>query len=87
MSKTKVSSRGQTVIPTKIREQYGIKVGSMIEWQPIDGQTISVSKAKGNQKKMDWNEWFNSAYGLHKEIWEGVDPVKYVRKQRQRSSH
>ncbi len=84
MSKTKVSSRGQTVIPKEIRTRYGIKKGSHIEWTPVDAHTITVRKDIPNMKKMSWTEWLDKAYGLHKEIWEGVDPVEYVREQRRR---
>ncbi len=39
--RTTVSRRGQTVIPSEIRERYHIKGGDVIEWID-DGETIKA---------------------------------------------
>lgn len=79
MNKTKVSARGQTVIPKEIRKRYGMREGIHIEWMPLGNQTIMVRKVTTEgQKKMSWAKWAKKTEGLHKEVWRGVDPVRYT---------
>ncbi len=78
MNKTKVSSRGQTVIPALIRKKYGLGEGSRVEWIPWNVDSVIVRKVT-KKRKVSWAEWTNATYGLHKEVWNGVDPVKYTR--------
>lgn len=42
MKQTKVSVRGQTVIPREIREQLGIKPNTKLAWSVRDGVIIVV---------------------------------------------
>lgn len=78
MSKTKVSSRGQTVIPALIRKKYGLSEGSRVEWIPWNVDSVIIRKVT-KKPKASWGEWANTMYGLHKEVWNGVDPVKHTR--------
>lgn len=78
MNKTKISSRGQTVIPLAIRKQYGLRTGSYLEWQPMNTRTIIVRHATRKQSSTNWSEWARTLRGLGKEIWEDIDPVEYV---------
>ena len=77
MNKTKVSSRGQTVIPRSIRERYGLRTGSRVEWMARDSETILLRKVT-IKKPTDWSEWARSLRGLGKEVWDNVDPVAYA---------
>ena len=83
MSKTKISSRGQTVIPNEIRKRYGLKAGNEVEWQPIDAYSIMLQKVQ-NRPTMTWLEWLKAVDKLDKSLWDGVDPVKYAKTQRNR---
>ncbi len=42
MKQSKVSVRGQTVIPQEIREQLGIKPNSRLAWSARDGVIVAV---------------------------------------------
>ena len=42
MKQTKVSVRGQTVIPQEIREELGIKAESKISWWTRDGLIVGM---------------------------------------------
>lgn len=73
---TKLSSRGQTVIPQEIREQHGWRDGMRLEWTSL-GEGAFVKKPT-NRKKKPWGQWAREMHGLGKEAWEGIDPVKYT---------
>lgn len=77
MSKTKVSSRGQTVIPRAIRETYGIRAGNRVEWLARDAETIVLRKVTA-KPATNWSQWAESLRGAGKEIWDNVDPVAYT---------
>ena len=48
--KTKITKRGQTVIPSRIRERYHVKAGDHVEW--IDqGEAIKVIPIPANPLK------------------------------------
>ena len=36
LSETKVSSKYQTVVPSKIRKQYDVEPGDILEWEKTD---------------------------------------------------
>lgn len=78
MNKTKVTTRGQTVIPHLIRKIYQIREGSEVEWIPQDKETILVRKAR-RSKSPDWETWVKALQGLPSDVWRGVDPVTYTR--------
>ncbi len=42
MQHTKVSVRGQTVVPREIREKFGIKPNSKLSWSAEDGVIIVI---------------------------------------------
>lgn len=74
---TKMSSRGQTVIPYDIRKQYGLKEGARMEWIPWDANSIVVKKSSQN-KKLTWRKWLQEVDKLDKSVWKDIDPVKYT---------
>lgn len=42
MDKTKISSRGQTVIPRYLRKRYGLREGTRVEWLPLSSDSLLV---------------------------------------------
>lgn len=36
LSETKVSSKYQTVVPSKVRKQYDVEPGDILEWEEAD---------------------------------------------------
>lgn len=81
MQKTTLSSKGQAIIPIEIRRQYNLKTGSKLEWMAYGLNSILIKKSSVG-KKPSWDEWLGKATGLHSDIWNGVDPVKYTRELR-----
>ena len=70
---TKVSAKGQVVIPKQLREALGINPGDEL-LMVRSGDRIIVMKKPGS--------FVEALRGLGKEIWEGVEPVEYVREMR-----
>ena len=77
MIKTKVSSKGQIVIPKYLRDRWGFKRGTVLELAEHSPGQLIISKSLSGEP-IEWAEWLKKARGLGKEIWEGVDPVKYT---------
>ena len=69
----KVSAKGQVVIPKELREALGINPGDEL-LMVRSGDRIIVMKKPGS--------FVEALRGLGKEIWEGVEPVEYVREMR-----
>ena len=44
-----VTTRGQTVVPKKLRERFHIKPGTTLDWQQ-DGDSIRVVKVESSPK-------------------------------------
>ena len=40
LSETKVSSKYQTVVPSKVRRQYDVEPGDILEWEETDGGVL-----------------------------------------------
>ena len=45
LSETKVSSKYQTVVPSKIRKEYDVEPGDILEWEE-EGDTIIITIRK-----------------------------------------
>lgn len=73
MTKAKVSSKYQVVIPKNIREKVGIKKGDTVRIAPVkEGVYIT------NQPQ----SWAEYGKGLGKKIWQEVDALEYIKTQR-----
>lgn len=73
MPKVKVSSKYQIAVPAEARKKLGIKPGDYLLVHIRDGSILLMPEPK---------DWEKALRGLHSEIWEGIDPVEYVRKER-----
>ena len=73
----KLSSKYQTVIPSPIRKEMGLKRGDWLLWKvkKENGRT----RATVELKPENWSEYLS---GLGKEVWKGVDSDKYIKKLR-----
>ena len=69
----KLSTKHQIVIPGEVRKQLGLSAGDRLLVE-VHGKTIVL---------VPWpKDYARYARGLHKEVWEGVDAVAYVRNER-----
>ena len=71
----KIGKKSQIVIPKEIRDGIGIVEGDELIIDIIDDKIVLLRKPKSYSKKLK---------GLHKEIWKGIDPKEYVKKERER---
>lgn len=71
---TKVSKKSQIVIPKVIRETVGISEGDELIVDVEGDRVILRVKPKSYTKKLR---------GLHKNVWKGIEPKKYVRGERE----
>lgn len=70
----RLTKKSQIVIPKNIREKVGITEGDELIVDADKDKIILTVKPKSYSKKLR---------GLHKEIWKGVDPKKYVKIERE----
>lgn len=70
---TKVGKKSQIVIPKEIRETVGISEGDELIVDVEGDKVILKVKPKNYTKKLR---------GLHKNVWQVIDPKKYVRGER-----
>jgi AbrB family looped-hinge helix DNA binding protein len=71
---TRVSKKSQIVIPKKIRDAVGISEGDELIVDVEGDRVILKVKPKSYTKRLR---------GLHKNVWKGIDPKKYVRGERE----
>ena len=73
MQTAKVSEKYQIVVPKQVREELGL--------QPGDRLLISV---EGNRAvlRLQPRNYADHMRGLHKEIWQGIEPTDYLREER-----
>ena len=74
MAKTvRLSSKRQIAIPRALCEKVGLRLGQELTIQEAHGRLILWPKPKSYSKALE---------GLGREIWEGIDPLEYIRKER-----
>lgn len=71
--KTRLSTKGQVVIPQDIRRKLRLEPGEDLVVE-TRGEEIVLRRSPRS-----WAEW---GYGLGRHIWEGVDVEAYMRKER-----
>ncbi len=70
---TKVSKKFQIVIPKKVRDSIGISEGDEVSIDVDNDRIVIKVKPKSYTKKLK---------GLHKDLWKVVDPLDYVKNER-----
>ena len=70
MQSVKVSSKRQISLPSAACRELGIAAGDRLSVEIRDGELVLRPRPARASERL---------WGLGKEIWEGVDPVEYVR--------
>ena len=73
-TRVKVSSRYQIAVPAEVRKKLGIKRGDHLVID-VRGHSILLLP-----EPSDYSEHLR---GLHREVWDGQDPQKYVVQERE----
>lgn len=71
--RTRVSTKGQVVIPREARVSAGLREGDDLAVEVQDG-AIVLRKAPRS-----WTEW---GHGLGRRIWQGVETTAYLKRER-----
>ena len=69
----KISSKHQIVIPREARKQLGLSAGDQLLVEVRNGTLVMRPRPRSYTKHLE---------GLHREVWEGVDALQYVRDER-----
>lgn len=70
----KLGSRCQMVLPARIRKELGLSEGDEVLIRKIGNTVVLTPRPKSFADRL---------LGLHRQVWEGVDPDLYVRKERE----
>jgi len=67
MTTTRVSERGQVVIPKAIRDRLGITRGTVLEVEEDKGEIRlrPMGRKTAHKKIRDWREWEGILYGTN----------------------
>jgi AbrB family looped-hinge helix DNA binding protein len=70
LERVKVSSKYQIAVPSAARKLLDIESGDYLIADIREGSIVLIPEPRSHSRELR---------GLHKEIWQGVDPVEYVR--------
>jgi AbrB family looped-hinge helix DNA binding protein len=73
MHRVRVGRSHRITLPSDVCRQLGIDTGDLL-WVDVRGDQVVLRKEPGS--------WAARSFGLHKEVWAGIDPVAYVRAER-----
>jgi AbrB family looped-hinge helix DNA binding protein len=71
--RVKVSGRNQIAAPSSIRKELSIKSGDHLLVEVRDNTVVLIPEPQNHSNRLR---------GLHREIWENIDPQEYVRRER-----
>lgn len=74
MSVAKIGKRGVLVIPSEIRKKSGLKEGDDVLVEAGDSGIIHIMKRP--------KDFVAALRDLHSDVWSGVNPVEYVKEER-----
>ncbi len=75
MATVRVGKRGILVLPVEIRKQIGLTEG--------DELIVEVDNYGGVHMIKKPKDYANFMRNLGKEVWRGIDPVEFVRRERE----
>lgn len=73
MERVKITSRNQITLPPAVRAKLNIKHGDYLQVDVVEDSIIMTPLLGRHTRRLR---------GLHREIWEGVDPVEYIEQER-----
>jgi AbrB family looped-hinge helix DNA binding protein len=75
MDQVTIGTKNQIVIPKRLRSKVaGLKPGRKVRMYLLDKETIAIKVENGN--------WLESGYGMMKQAWRKIDPIKELEKMR-----
>jgi AbrB family looped-hinge helix DNA binding protein len=72
--RVRVSSKNRIAVPATVREALGIVSGDSLLLEVRGGHVVLVPEPPDYAQRLG---------GLHREVWEGVEPREYVRRERE----
>jgi AbrB family looped-hinge helix DNA binding protein len=72
--RVKVSSKHQIAVPAALRRALGIERGDYLLVEVRDGYAVLLPEPQDYSRRLR---------GLHREVWDGVEPQEYVRQERE----
>ncbi len=72
--RVRVSSRNQIAVPARVRKALRIKSGDHLLVEIRGGHVVLMPEPP---------EYAEHLRGLHREVWEGLEPQEYVRRERE----
>jgi AbrB family looped-hinge helix DNA binding protein len=72
--RVKVSKKHRIAVPSVVRKQLGITSGDELLVEVRGGYAVLLLEPQDYSQRLR---------GLHREIWEGVEPQEYVRQERE----
>jgi AbrB family looped-hinge helix DNA binding protein len=70
----RVSGKGQVVIPKSVRDRLGLRAGDELSVNVQDGKIVLRKRPESYTDYM---------WGLHGNVWKGVDAMEYVDRERE----
>lgn len=74
MSVARIGKRGTLVLPAEIRRKTGLKEGDDVLIEVGENGAIYLMKRPA--------DFVGALRGLNAEIWRGIDPLEYVKEER-----
>ena len=71
--RVKVSKKHQIAVPSEVRKQLGIKSGDELLVELRGSYAVLLPEPRDYSQRLR---------GLHREVWEGIEPQEYVAKER-----
>jgi AbrB family looped-hinge helix DNA binding protein len=72
--RVKLSGRNQISLPSIVRRRLNIRPGDHLLVEIRGGHIVMMPEPK---------DFADHLRGLHREVWEGIDPQAYVRQERE----
>jgi AbrB family looped-hinge helix DNA binding protein len=73
VTRIKVSSKNQIAVPAGARRKLGIKSGDHLLVDIQGDHLVLIPEPEDYSEHM---------HGLHREVWEGIEPQEFVRQER-----
>ncbi len=78
MVRVKLGRNHQIAVPAAVCKALGIQPGDHLLAEVRDGQLVLVPEPQDYSERLK---------GLHREVWEGVEPHEYVQQERAAWTH